>query len=350
MNATERLIECVPNFSEGRNPAGIQKIVNAIAAVKGVKVLHTDTGLAANRTVITFAGKPEAVVEGAFRGIEAAASSIDMRTQHGAHPRIGATDVCPLVPISNISMKEVVEFSKVLGRRVGEELGIPVYLYENAASSTERKNLEHIRSGEYEGLAEKMKSEKWKPDFGPAVFNAKSGATVIGARNFLIAYNINLNTKSVPIAKAIAGIIRESGNLKHSGTLNTGELITGSDGKPLRVPGLLKGVKAIGWYIEEYQKAQVSVNITNYKLTAFHTVFEEVGRVAASFGVELSGSELIGLIPLEAILLAGNYFADKIAGLSPLKENELLELAIQKMGLDAVAPFDPRKKIIDYLL
>jgi glutamate formiminotransferase/formiminotetrahydrofolate cyclodeaminase len=339
MDKMEPLIECVPNFSEGNNENSIREIVEAIGSVRGAKVLHVDAGKAANRTVVTFAGLPEAVVEAAFRGIKAAAACIDMRLQKGTHPRIGATDVCPLVPVRGISMEEVVSHSMVLGERVGEALGIPVYMYEASASVSERTKLENIRSGEYEGFSKKMSEAQWVPDFGPRNFNPISGATVIGARKFLIAYNINLETSSVPSAKAIAAQIRESGFLKKD-----------EKGQPVRMPGLFKAVKAIGWYIDEYQKAQVSVNITDFERTSVHEVYEAVCKLASEQQIAVSGSELIGLIPLKAILKAGNYYAQLKGDRAPFSEEVLVDLAVQHMGLNALRPFDSRKKIIEYLL
>jgi glutamate formiminotransferase/formiminotetrahydrofolate cyclodeaminase len=350
MDLKKQIIECVPNFSEGNDQECIQKIVQAIASVNGLKVMHVDSGMAANRTVVTFAGSPEAVVEGAFRGIQMAGQSIDMRQQKGTHPRIGATDVCPLVPVSGIGMEEVVECSKILAKRVGDELGIPVYLYEHSATVPARKGLENIRSGEYEGLPEKLKDHAWKPDFGPVAFNAKAGATVIGARKLLVAYNINLNTSSVKIASAIAAKVRASGYLKRKDDAPGGQLIKDEQGKNIRIPGLLKYVKAIGWYIDEYKQAQVSVNITDYTQTAVHTVFETVSEVAKTYGVKVTGSELIGLIPLNAMLDAGSFFAKKEGCMDFLTDEEKIKKAIFYMGMDALAPFDPQQKIIEYLL
>ncbi len=345
-----QLIECVPNFSEGNDLLVIKKITDAIESVEGVKLLHVDSGKAANRTVVTFAGHPEFVIEAAFRAIKVASEYIDMSKQKGEHPRLGATDVCPLIPIANISMEETVEYSKLLGKRVGEELEIPVYLYEASASSPERKNLATVRSGEYEGLVIKIQKEEWKPDFGKAVFKAKSGASIIGARDFLIAYNININTPSVEIANAMAGDIRESGRIKRIGDTATGEIVKDAYGNTISVPGALKAVKAIGWFIKEYGVAQVSVNITNFRITPFHVVYEEVCKVAATYNVKVTGSELIGLIPLQAMLDAGRYYAKKSGLFEAMTQEEIIELAIQHMGLNELAPFDPRKKIIDYLL
>lgn len=345
-----QLIECVPNFSEGNDLQVIKKITDAIESVEGIKLLHVDSGKAANRTVVTFAGHPKAVVEAAFRAIRTAGECIDMSKQKGEHPRLGATDVCPLIPIANISMAETVKYSKMLGKRVGEELGIPVYLYEASATRPERKNLATVRSGEYEGLVTKIQKEEWTPDYGKPVFHAKSGASIIGARDFLIAYNININTASVDTANAIAGDIRESGRVKRTGDPFNGEIVKDEYGNVIRIPGALKAVKAIGWFIKEYGAAQVSVNIINYRITPFHVVYEEVCRSAAAHKAEVTGSELIGLIPLQAMLDAGTYFAGKHGLAGNLSEEELIEITIRYMGLNEVVPFDPGKKIIDYLL
>nr|WP_294791863.1 glutamate formimidoyltransferase [uncultured Mucilaginibacter sp.] len=331
------IIECVPNFSEGVNADVIAQIAAAITQTTGVKLLNVDAGRDANRTVITFAGEPEVVVESAFNCIKKAAELIDMRTQKGEHPRMGATDVCPLVPVSNITLAEVDVYARQLAARVGAELKIPVYLYEYSQPDKRRSNLSVIRSGEYEGFFDKIVKPGWQPDFGPAEMNAKAGATVIGARNFLIAYNVNLNATSVDLANEIAADVRESGRL-----------VVNNDEKK-RIPGLLKGVKAIGWYMEEYKCAQVSTNITNFTLSPIHRVFETIAERAKARGVEATGSELIGLIPLSAITEAGLYFASK-QGVKALSENELLNFAVKGMGLDVVKPFYPKKRILDYLL
>lgn len=333
-----RLIECVPNFSEGVNTDIIRQIANEIAVVEGVKLLNVDPGKGANRTVMTVAGKPEHVVEAAFLAIKKAAELIDMRTHKGEHPRIGATDVCPLIPIANISMEETVQYARRLAQRVGEKLGIPVYLYEHAQPDKTRHNLSVIRIGQYEGFFEKIKLPAWQPDFGPNVFHAKHGATVIGARDFLIAYNVNLNTTSVAEAGAIAAEVRETGR----------KIIQG--GKPVTIPGTLKSVKAIGWYIQEYGFAQVSMNLTNIDVTALHVAFEEVRAAAAKRGIEVTGSELVGLIPLKSMLAAGEYFLQK-RGLSPnVSQNELVQVAVQELGLSHLSPFKPAERIIEYLL
>jgi len=333
----EQIIECVPNFSEGVNSSNIDKIAAEISKVAGVKLLNVDAGRDANRTVITFAGRPEAVVEAAFNAIKKAAELIDMRTQKGEHPRMGATDVCPLVPVSNITLEQVDAYARQLAARVGAELDIPVYLYEFSQPDKSRSNLSIIRSGEYEGFFEKIKHPGWHPDFGPARMNAKCGATVIGARNFLIAYNVNLNSASVALAAEIAADVRESGRL-----------VTSHKGK-VRVPGLLKGVKAIGWYMEEYGCAQVSTNITDIAISPIYTVFETIAEQAKAHGTVVTGSELIGLIPLEALQAAGQHFAGK-RGNGVLSEHELLNLAIKELCLNAVKPFDINKRILDYLL
>jgi len=331
------IIECVPNFSEGINADIITQIAAEIKQITGVKLLNIDAGRDANRTVITFAGEPDAVVEAAFNCIKKAASLIDMQTQKGEHPRMGATDVCPLIPVNNITLAEVDAYAKQLAARVGAELKIPVYLYEYSQSDKSRSNLSVIRSGEYEGFFKKIKQAGWQPDFGPAEMNAKAGATVIGARNFLIAYNVNLNTNSVDLATEIAADVRESGRLR-----------VYEEGKK-RVPGLLKGVKAIGWYMDEYKCAQVSTNITDIEISPIYKVFETIAERAKVYGAEVKGSELIGLIPLKALKEAGQYFARK-QHKEDLSDEELLKFAIMAMGLDAVKPFYPEKRILDYLL
>lgn len=327
------LIECVPNFSEGKNATIIAAIVAAIASVKNVKVLHVDQGAAANRTVVTFAGEPEAIVEAAFLGIEKAAELIDMRHQIGIHPRIGATDVCPLIPIRGISLEEVTLLAQKLGERVNQALGIPVYLYEASATASHRKNLATIRKGEYEGLKQKIQHPKWQPDFGKT-FNAKTGATVIGARNFLIAYNVNLNTKSTAIANEIAGTIRESGK-----KIKEGDQL-------MSVPGKCKSLKAIGWYVEEYDLAQVSMNLTNYKITGLHHAFEACKAAAKRLGVKVTGSELIGLVPLEAMVEAGKYYVEQ----EELSHDEYASIATEHLKLNDLSDFSYSQRIIEYLL
>lgn len=343
----KQLIECVPNFSEGRDMQIIKQITDAIESVEGIKLLDVDPGKATNRTVVTFVGEPQQVVEAAYRGIKKAGELIDMRKHTGEHPRMGATDVCPFIPIANITMDECAEWSKQLAKRVGETLGIPTYLYEYSASAPERKNLAHIRAGEYEGLANKIKQPEWKPDFGNADFNAQSGATVIGARNFLVAFNVNLNTTSVRRANSIAFDVREQGRVL---TDDKGKKIVDENGEPKRIPGTCKNVKAIGWFIEEYGIAQVSMNLTDISVTPAHVAFDECVRSAHERGMRVTGSELIGLIPLKAMLSAGKYFLQKQKRSLGVSDAELIKIAIKSMGLDELTPFDPQKKIIEYVL
>lgn len=342
-----RLIECVPNFSEGRDQQIIDKIAASISAVEGVKLLDVDPGKATNRTVMTMVGEPERVIEAAFQAIKTAAELIDMSKHTGEHPRMGATDVCPLVPISGVTMEECVQYAHKLGERVGKELGISGYFYESAAKFPQRKNLADIRAGEYEGLAKKIVSPEWKPDFGPASFNAKAGATVIGARNFLIAYNINLNTTSTRRANAIAFDVREQGRMK---TDKNGKNILDDKGEPIRIPGTLKSVKAIGWFIEEYGIAQISMNLTDITVTGVHQAFDEVCSKAAARGIRVTGSELVGLIPLQSLIDAGKYFLRKQQRSTGVPESELIKIAVKSLGLDELKPFDPEKKIIEYLI
>jgi glutamate formiminotransferase/formiminotetrahydrofolate cyclodeaminase len=346
----KRLIECVPNFSEGRNPEVIRMITDAIEAVDGVKLLDVDPGNATNRTVVTFVGEPEAVIEGAFQGIKKAAELIDMSKHSGEHPRMGATDVCPLIPIANVTMDECVEFAKKLAKRVGEELAIPTYLYENAASKPEWRNLATIRSGEYEALPEKMNKPEWKPDFGEQKFNAQAGATAIGARDFLIAYNVNLNTTSVRRANSVAFDIREKGRVLREGDPITGAIVNDENGNPLREIGACEGVKAIGWFIEEYGVAQISMNITDTKLTSVHKAFEECRKSANARGMRVTGSELVGMAPLQMFLDAGRYYLEQQERSTGVSEAELIKIAVKSMGMDDLTPFDPRKKIIEYSL
>lgn len=341
-----QLIECVPNFSEGRDPEVIRQITDAIQSVEGVALLDTDPGKAAHRTVVTFVGEPAQVVEAAFRAIQKAAELIDMSRHSGEHPRMGATDVCPLVPISNITLEETANWARELGRRVGETLGIPVYLYEAAASVPERRNLAHIRAGEYEGLPAKIARPEWRPDFGPAQFNPRSGATVIGARNFLIAYNVNLNTTSVRRANAVAFDVREAGRAALDPA--TGKPLKDAAGNIVRQPGMLKGVKGIGWYIEEYGIAQVSMNITDIVATPLHEAFEACCESAARRGMRVTGSELVGLVPLDALLDAGRYFLKKQKRSIGVSDAELIKIAVRSMGLDELAPFDPQRRVIEY--
>jgi glutamate formiminotransferase/formiminotetrahydrofolate cyclodeaminase len=346
----KQLIECVPNFSEGGDLTVIRQITDAIESVEGVRLLDVDPGKATNRTVVTFVGTPEAVVEAAVRGIAKARELIDMQLHHGAHPRMGATDVCPLIPVANISMEETAEWSRKLGQRVGEELGLPVYLYEAAAASPERKNLATIRSGEYEGLAAKLKDPKWKPDFGPATFIPKYGATVIGARDFLVAYNANLNTTSVRRANSVAFDIREQGRVKRKGNPITGEIERDAAGEVVRIPGSCKSVKAIGWYIEEYGTAQVSMNLTNLADTSLHEAFEACRQSATTRGMRVTGSELVGLIPLKVMLDAGRFYLHRQERSTAIPDTEIIHIAVKSLGLDELTPFDPKKKIIEYLL
>lgn len=346
----KQLIECVPNFSEGNNPDIIKQITNAIESVEGVMLLHVDMGKATNRTVVTFAGEPGPVTEAAFLAIQKAAELIDMRSHKGEHPRMGATDVCPLVPVSGISMEECAAYAMKLGERVGKELGIPVYLYEEAQKNKERSNLSVIRAGEYEGFAKKIKLPEWKPDFGPSELPGKHGATVIGARDFLIAYNINLNTKSTRIANRIAFDVREAGRVMREGNPITGKVVKDANGEEVRIPGSLKAVKAIGWYIEEYGIAQISMNLINYKITSVHQAFDEVCRKADERGIRITGSELVGLVPLQPLLDAGRYYLEKQGRSTGVSEPELIEIAIHSMGLSHLGPFKPEERIIEYVL
>ncbi|NHA08064.1 glutamate formimidoyltransferase [Mucilaginibacter sp. HC2] len=336
---SQKLIECVPNFSEGVNLDIIKQITNEVESVEGVLLLNVDPGKATNRTVVTFVGEPEKVIQAAFLAIKKAGELIDMSKQKGEHPRMGATDVCPLIPISNISMEETAEYARQLAKRVGEELQIPVYLYEQAQPNKNRSNLSVIRAGEYEGFFKKIKLPEWAPDFGPAENDVKRGATVIGARDFLVAYNVNLNTTSTRRANAIAFDVREAGR-----TVND------EHGNPKNIPGTLKSVKAIGWYIEEYGIAQISMNLTNIEVTPVHKAFDEVCDKANARGIRVTGSELVGLIPLKAMLDAGKYFLRKQKRSVGVSEKELIRIAIKSMGLDELGPFIPEERIIEYLL
>jgi len=349
----KQIIECVPNFSEGRDRSVIKQITDEIEKVEGVKLLDVDPGAATNRTVVTFVGTPDAVIEAAYRAIDKAREVIDMRHHKGEHPRFGATDVCPLVPVSNITMEETVEYARKLAKRVGEELGVPVYCYENAAFKPERKNLANCRSGEYEGLSEKFADPEWKPDFGPDEFTEKvavSGATAVGARDFLVAYNVNLNTTSIRRANAIAFDIRERGRVKREGDPITGKIVKDEKGNPVRIPGSLKATKAIGWYIKEYGIAQISINLTNINITPVHVAFDEVCKKAEARGIRVTGSELVGLIPLKAMLDAGRYFLKKQKRSLGVDQDELLKIAIKSLGLDDLKPFNPKEKIIEFML
>ena len=343
-----QIIECVPNFSEGRDLSVIKQITGAIESVDGVTLLDVDPGKDTNRTVVTFVGSPEAVVEAAFRGIKKASELIDMSKHHGEHPRMGATDVCPLVPISGISMEETVKYARALAKRVGEDLEIPVYCYENAAFEEKRRNLANCRAGEYEGLKDKVVKPEWKPDFGPVRFNSRSGATIVGARDFLVAFNVNLNTTSTRRANAIAFDVRERGRVKRDGDPVTGKIVKDQNGKPLMVPGSLKEVKAIGWYIEEYGVAQISMNLTNISVTPVHVAFDEVCNKATDRGIRVTGSQLVGLVPLKSMLDAGRYFLRKQQRSVGVPDSELIKIAVKSMGLDEISPFKPEEKIIEY--
>lgn len=340
-----RLIECVPNFSEGRDLEKISQITAAITAVGGVSLLDTDPGADTNRTVVTFVAPPETIVEAAFAGIKKASEVIDMRQHHGAHARMGATDVCPFIPVAGVSVEESVELSRQLAKRVADELHIPVYLYESAAMHPERQNLATIRQGEYEGLADKLNDPNWQPDFGAAVFNPKSGATVIGVRKFLIAYNVNLNTRDRKLAHDIALSIREQGRSQKD---DNGKILKDVAGNPVKIPGLLKNCKAVGWYIDEYACAQVSINLTDYFVTNIHSAFETVREEAAKRGLRVTGSELVGLVPLDAMKMAGEYYLRKQKKSPGVPDEELVRLAVQSMGLAELGTFDPAEKIIDY--
>jgi glutamate formiminotransferase/formiminotetrahydrofolate cyclodeaminase len=348
-----QLIECVPNFSEGNDLSIIKKITDEIESVKGVRLIDVDPGKATNRTVVTFVGTPLEVCEAAFKAVKKAGELIDMKKHKGAHPRFGATDVLPLVPVSGISMEETAKYARNLGKRIGDELKIPVYCYESAAFEEKRKNLANCRAGEYEGLPEKIASKEWKPDFGPDKFTegvSKTGAVAVGARNFLIAYNVNLNTTSVRRANAIAFDIREKGRAKREGNPLTGKIIKDERGNTVYEPGLLKCVKGIGWYIEEYGIAQLSFNLTDITVTSMHQVFEAACQRADSRGLRVTGSELIGCIPLQAMLDAGKYFLRKQKRSTGVSDGELIKIAVKSLGLDDLASFDPNKKIIEYLL
>lgn len=335
----KRIIECVPNFSEGRDMEIIRQITDSIESVEGIKLLDVDPGRDTNRTVVTFVGEPDNVSEAAFRAVRKASELIDMSKHHGEHPRMGATDVCPMVPVSGITMEETAEYARRLAKRIGEELGIPVYCYENAAFEEKRRNLANCRAGEYEGLRKKLSDPDWRPDFGPAIFNERSGAVAVGARDFLVAFNVNLNTTSTRRANSIAFDVREKGrNIKNE----KGELIN--------VPGTLKSVKAIGWYIEEYGIAQISMNLTNISITPVHIAFDEVSRKADARGIRVTGSELVGLIPLKSVLDAGRYFLTKQQRSSGVSDEVLIKIAVKSMGLSDIHEFKPEEKIIEYVM
>jgi glutamate formiminotransferase/formiminotetrahydrofolate cyclodeaminase len=346
----QQLIECVPNFSEGHDLSIIQQITNEIESVEGVRLLNVDPGKATNRTVVTFVGNPQAVIDAAFLAIKKAGELIDMSKHKGEHPRMGATDVCPLIPIANISMEETATWAQKLGERVGNELQLPIYLYEAAQPKKERNNLSVIRAGEYEGFFKKIKLPEWKPDFGPAEFDAKRGATVIGARDFLVAYNVNLNTTSTRRANSIAFDVREAGRVKREGDSINGKVVMDENGNPVSIPGSLKSVKAIGWFIEEYGVAQISMNLTNINITPLHIAFDEVCKKATERGIRVTGSELVGLVPLKSLLDAGKYFLQKQQRSIGVSEKELIKIAIKTMGLDELGPFKPEERIIEYLL
>jgi glutamate formiminotransferase/formiminotetrahydrofolate cyclodeaminase len=346
----KQLLECVPNFSEGRDENIIKQISDAIRSVDGIKLLNVDPGKATNRTVVTFVGEPEQVIEAAFRGAQMAARLIDMSKHKGEHPRFGATDVCPLIPIAGISMEETIVYARKLAQRMGEELGISVYCYEFAAVSEQRRSLADCRAGEYEGLKEKLAKPDWNPDFGPDVLNERSGATAVGARNFLIAYNVNLNTTSVRRANSIAFDVREAGRVVREGDPVSGKIVSDANGEPMRIPGTLKKVRAIGWFIKEYGIAQISINLTDISVTSMHQAFDEVSERARERGIRVTGSELIGVIPLQAMLDAGKYFLRKQQRSVGIPDGEIIRIAVKSLGLDELAPFDPKKRIIEYLI
>ena len=344
----QKLIECVPNFSEGRDQNVIREIADAIKSVDGVSLLDVDPGASTNRTVVTFVGNPDAAVEAAFRGIKKAAELIDMRKHKGAHPRMGATDVCPFIPVSNVNWEEAIVCANRLAKRVGDELKIPVYLYEKAAKNKARSNLSVIRVGEYEGFFEKIRQPEWKPDFGPAVFNEKSGATVIGVRDFLVAYNVNLNTKSVRRANSVAFDVREQGRVQTEDGTPGGKSVLDANGEPIRVPGMLKHVKAIGWFVKEYGIAQVSMNLTNIEETPLHAAFDACCESAAKRGLRVTGSEIVGMVPKKCLVDAGRYFLRKQKWSEGVSDEELIDIAIRSMGLSELRPFDPKEKVIEF--
>ena len=346
----EQLIECVPNFSEGLDLSIIKQITDECEKVDGIKLLNVDPGKTTNRTVVTFVGNPQAVIDAAFNAIKKAGELIDMSKHKGEHPRMGATDVCPLIPIKNISLQQTAIYAQKLAKRVGEELNLPVYLYEEAQTNKKRSNLSEIRAGEYEGYFKKILLPEWKPDFGPQIFDEKRGATVIGARDFLVAYNINLNTTSTRRANSIAFDVREAGRVLRDGDPITGKVILNADGSPKSIPGSLKSVKAIGWYIQEYGVCQISMNLTNINITPIHIAFDEVVKKASERGIRVTGSELIGLIPLKGMLDAGKYFLNKQKRSVGVSESELIKIAVKSMGLDELAPFNPNERIIEYVL
>lgn len=349
----KKIIECVPNFSEGRNMDVIKQITDQVESVEGVKLLNVDPGEATNRTVVTFVGEPELVIEAAFRAIKKAGEVIDMTKHHGEHPRMGATDVCPLIPIAGVTMEECAEYARQLAKRVGEEAGIPVYCYEAAAFTPERRNLAVCRAGEYEGISKKLQDPAWKPDFGPSVFDeniAHTGISVIGARDFLVAINFNLNTTSTRRANAIAFDVREKGRKKREGGKLTGKVLLDENGNELWTPGTLKGCKAIGWFIKEYGIAQVSMNVTDITATPVHIAFDEVVAKANARGIRVTGSELVGLVPKKVLIDAGKYYLAKQQRSLGIAEDEIIKIAVKSLGLDDLKPFDPREKVIEYLM
>ncbi len=348
-----KLIECVPNFSEGRDSEKINLIVDHINQIDLITVLDVDPGEDTNRTVVTLVGPPDAIAEAAFQGIKIASEVLDMSKHTGTHPRMGATDVCPFIPINGVSEEECIELSEQVGKRVGDELKIPVYLYERSAKEKKRKKLPDIRKGEYEGLSDKLADPDWKPDYGPSKLHIKGGATVIGCRDFLIAYNINLNTRDHRLATDIAFELREAGRSKripnpNSKNLLDGDIVRHDNGKPVKVPGIFKDIKAIGWYVESFKRAQISINFNNYKVSTIHDVFDEACRLANERGIRVTGSELVGLIPLEAVLMAGNYYLKKQNRSIGVPVKDIIECAVQSLGLNDVAPFNINEKIIDY--
>src|SRR5437868_3642257 len=343
----QKLIECVPNFSEGRDQNVIRQITDAIESVDGVSLLDVDPGASTNRTVVTFVGSPDAAVEAAFRAIKKASELIDMRKHKGAHPRMGATDVCPFIPVSNVSWDEVIACANRLGQRVGDELKIPIYLYEKAAKNQSRSNLSVIRGGEYEGFFEKIRQPEWKPDFGPEIFSEKSGATVIGVRDFLVAYNANLNTKSVRRANSVAFDVREQGRVKTADGTPWGKPVLDANGEPIRIAGMLKHVKAIGWFVKEYGIAQVSMNLTNIEETPLHVAFDACVEAASNRGLRVTGSEIVGMVPKKCLIDAGRYFLRKQRWSEGVSEEELIDIAIRSMGLSELKPFDPKEKVIE---
>jgi glutamate formiminotransferase/formiminotetrahydrofolate cyclodeaminase len=344
----QKLIECVPNFSEGRDQNIIRQITDAIESMDGVSLLDVDPGASTNRTVVTFVGNLDAAVEAAFRGIKKAAELIDMRKHKGAHPRMGATDVCPFIPVSNVSWDEAIACANRLGERVGKELKIPVYLYERAAKNESRSNLSVIRAGEYEGFFKKIKQPEWKPDFGPGVFNEQSGGTVIGVRDFLVAYNVNLNTTSVRRANSIAFDVREQGRVQTADGTPWGKPVLDANGEPIRIPGMLKHVKAIGWFVKEYGIAQVSMNLTNIEESPLHTAFDACCESAAGRGLRVTGSEIVGMVPKKCLVDAGRYFLRKQKWSEGASDEELMDIAIRSMGLSELKPFDPKEKVIEF--